>query len=212
MSPRRRGHRHGAGHQAGSNGTAIAPTPGGTVVEAEGIEAAPEMVAARATPNGATPNGATPNGATPNGATPNGATPNGATFGRAHPARGGSERGAQRPAPIAAVATMDPPVEFDEETGGRKPACTLAQMRRFIKSRPYVPVHELRRRFEINGIEDEVSPVPTDKGTLYVGLPEEEAAFLSELIKSGDVGCELLLDPCSPAVIGVFPMRPVARQ
>jgi hypothetical protein len=85
-------------------------------------------------------------------------------------------------------------------------------MRRFIKSRPYVPVHELRRRFLIEGIEDEVSPVTTDKGMLYVGLPEREAAYLGELIKAGDVGCELLLDPTSPAVIGVFPMRPIARQ
>jgi hypothetical protein len=85
-------------------------------------------------------------------------------------------------------------------------------MRRFIKSRPYVPVHELRRRFAIEGVEDEVSPVATDKGIIYVGLPPQEAQFLGDLIKGGDVGCEMLLDPDSPAVIGVFPMRPVARQ
>jgi hypothetical protein len=78
-------------------------------------------------------------------------------------------------------------------------------MRRFIKSRPYVPVHELRRRFAIEG-------VATDKGIVYVGLPPQEAQFLGDLIKGGDVGCEMLLDPDSPAVIGVFPMRPVARQ
>jgi hypothetical protein len=94
----------------------------------------------------------------------------------------------------------------------RKPACTLAQMRRFIKSRPYVPVHELRRRFEIEGIEDEVSPMETAEGTLFVGLPAVEAGYLGDLVKAGDVGCELLLDPTSPAVVGVFPMRPVARQ
>jgi hypothetical protein len=85
-------------------------------------------------------------------------------------------------------------------------------MRRFIKSRPYVPVHELRRRFLIEGIEDEVNPMTSADGTLYVGLPEREAGFLGELIKAGEVGCELLLDPTSPAVVGVFPMRPVARQ
>jgi len=85
-------------------------------------------------------------------------------------------------------------------------------MRRFIKSRPYVPVHELRRRFLIEGIEDEVSPMSTGKGTLFVGLPEREAGFLGELVKAGEVGCELLLDPTSPAIVGVFPMRPIARQ
>jgi hypothetical protein len=99
-----------------------------------------------------------------------------------------------------------------EEGGEPKPACTLAQMRRFIKSRPYVPLHELRRRFEISGLEDEVNPVATDKGTFYVGLPEQEAGYLADLIKAGEVGFELLLDPASPALVGVFPMRPVARQ
>jgi len=110
------------------------------------------------------------------------------------------------PRPAVQAATTD------QEAPGQKASCTLAQMRRFIKSRPYVPVHELRRRFLIDGIEDEVSPMTVEKGTLYVGLPEREAGFLGELVKSGEVGCELLLDPTSPAVVGVFPMRPVARQ
>jgi hypothetical protein len=94
----------------------------------------------------------------------------------------------------------------------RRPSCTLAQMRRFIKSRPYVPLHELRRRFEIGGIEDEVSRVATNQGVLFVGLPGPEAGYLGELVNNGEVGCELLLDPTGPAVIGVYPMRPVARQ
>jgi hypothetical protein len=103
--------------------------------------------------------------------------------------------------------------EVDEPVvQGQKASCTLAQMRRFIKSRPYVPVHELRRRFLIEGIEDEVSPMSTGQTTLFVGLPEREAGFLGELVKAGEVGCELLLDPTSPAIVGVFPMRPVARQ
>lgn len=115
------------------------------------------------------------------------------------------------PGVVGAVA----PAAVDEDGApipGRRPNCTLAQMRRFIKSRPYVPVHELRRRFEIDGLEDEVSPVATERGTIFVGLPPEQARFLGELIKSGDVGCEMLLDPDSPGVVGVFPMRPVARQ
>jgi hypothetical protein len=100
----------------------------------------------------------------------------------------------------------DPPI------GPRPSSCTLAQMRRFIKSRPYVPVHELRRRFLIDGIEDDVSPVVTAQRTVFVGLPPREAQFLSDLIRGGEVGCEMLLDPTSPGVVGVYPMRPVARQ
>ncbi len=89
--------------------------------------------------------------------------------------------------------------------------CTAAQLRRFIKSRAYVPMHELRRRFAINGAEDDVTWIDTDHGRLFVGLPPCEGQLLGELIRSGDVGVELSLDPVSPIVIGVYPMRPVTR-
>ncbi len=115
------------------------------------------------------------------------------------------------PSVIAASPQQDAGV-LDQPAGQRTSSCTLAQMRRFIKSRPYVPVHELRRRFLIEGIEDEVSPVSTGQRTLYVGLPAREAQFLGDLIRSGEVGCEMLLDPAGPGVVGVYPMRPVARQ
>ncbi len=89
--------------------------------------------------------------------------------------------------------------------------CTQAQLRRFIKSRPYVPLHELRRRFGLNGPDDDVAPVDLDGRRLFVGLPGREAGLLGELLRQGDVGYELLLDPTSPVIIGVFPMRPVQR-
>ena len=92
------------------------------------------------------------------------------------------------------------------------PPCTQAQLRRFIKSRPYVPLHELRRRFSLNGADDDVSPVEADAKHLFVGLPAREAELLGELLRQGDVGYELLLDPTSPIIIGVFPMRPVQRS
>jgi len=138
----------------------------------------------------------------------------------APPRRDAAPRWQAKPAAAAAApaaaptgtAAADEAATDAPEPVGAKSSCTLAQMRRFIKSRPYVPVHELRRRFLIEGIEDEVSPMSTGKGMLYVGLPEREAGFLGELVKAGEVGCELLLDPTSPGVIGVFPMRPVARQ
>ncbi len=128
-------------------------------------------------------------------------------------ARGRSRpRQAPRPVETAGAADAEAGAEDTTDGGERKPACTLAQMRRFIKSRPYVPVHELRRRFEIEGVEDDVSPLQTEQGTYYVGLPQQEAGYLGDLIKAGEVGYELLLDPTSPALVGVFPMRPVARQ
>ena len=89
--------------------------------------------------------------------------------------------------------------------------CTQAQLRRFIKSRPYVPMHELRRRFELNGFADEVTCVATPQGSVYVGLPSREARFIAELVRNGDIGLELSHDPPVAIVIGVYAMRPVSR-
>jgi hypothetical protein len=91
-------------------------------------------------------------------------------------------------------------------------ACTAPQLRRFIKSRPYVPMHELRRRFGIDGGEDDVTPVDLASGRIYVGLPPREGSLLGELLRGGEVGFELSLDPRSPVVVGLYPMRPVARN
>jgi hypothetical protein len=89
--------------------------------------------------------------------------------------------------------------------------CTAPQLRRFIKSRPYVPMHELRRRFAIAGDDDDVTQVRLEGGCVYVGLPGREGALLGELLRGGEIGYELSLDPRTPIVVGVYPMRPVPR-
>jgi hypothetical protein len=89
--------------------------------------------------------------------------------------------------------------------------CTSPQLRRFIKSRAYIPMHELRRRFAINGPEDDVAAIDLDGTRLYVGLPEREGRLLGELLRGGDVGAELSHDPDTPIIVGVYPMRPVPR-
>jgi hypothetical protein len=98
-----------------------------------------------------------------------------------------------------------------DTNGAARTGCTAPQLRRFIKSRPYVPMHELRRRFGINGAEDEVSALPIDDARVYVGLPDRECRLLGELVRGGEVGYELSLDPRTPIVVGVYPMRPVPR-
>lgn len=98
-----------------------------------------------------------------------------------------------------------------EAPGPENGGCTQAQLRRFVKSRPYVPLHELRRRFGIGGPEDDVSPIAVDGRTLFIGLPEREAAMMGDLIRAGDAGYELLLDPDGPMIVGVWPTRPVQR-
>ena len=90
--------------------------------------------------------------------------------------------------------------------------CTAPQLRRFIKSRTYVPLHELRRRFGINGGEDDVTLVQLDGRRIFVGLPNREGLLLGELLRGGEVGFELSFDPLTPIVVGVYPMRPVPRN
>jgi len=104
-----------------------------------------------------------------------------------------------------------------ENNGGRpngstpSQGCTQAQLRRFIKSRAYVPMHELRRRFAINGEADDVLAVPTSDGRYWAGLPSRECGFLAELVDRGEVGLELCHDPCVDMIIGVYAIRPVGR-
>jgi hypothetical protein len=95
--------------------------------------------------------------------------------------------------------------------GGGGNGCTAPQLRRFIKSRPYVPMHELRRRFGIDGNDDDVTQVRLDGSAIYVGLPAREGGLLGELLRGGEIGYELSLDPRTPIVVGVYPMRPVPR-
>jgi hypothetical protein len=127
------------------------------------------------------------------------------------------------PAAIVTAAPPDQPLPagpqppgqghpVDGPDRGQDPGCTAPQLRRFIKSRAYVPMHELRRRFGINGGEDDVTPVDMDGSFVYVGLPTREGRLLGELFRGGEVGYELSLDPRTPVVIGVYPMRPVPRH
>ena len=109
--------------------------------------------------------------------------------------------------PIAPVV----PGGFGPPDAGRA-GCTSPQLRRFIKSRAYIPMHELRRRFAIEGPEDEVAAIDVDGTRLYVGLPEREGRLLAELLRGGDVGAELSHDPVTPVIVGVYPMRPVPRS
>lgn len=127
------------------------------------------------------------------------------------------------PEPTAAAVASDeprqpanghagPPMNDTHGPDAQGAGCTAPQLRRFIKSRAYVPMHELRRRFGIEGDDDEVTGVDVERDQrVFVGLPDREGRLLGELFRAGDVGYELSMDPISPIVVGVFPMRPIAR-
>ena len=169
--------------------------------------------------NGAAPatHGAATNGAATNGAAVNGAAVNGAAVNGADLPDGAQTPGLPMTHPAAPMAYPTRPVDArparpDGGTMTASAGCTAPQLRRFIKSRPYVPMHELRRRFGINGQEDDVTPVDLAVGRIFVGLPSREGGLLGELLRGGEVGYELSLDPRSPIVVGLYPMRPVPRS
>jgi len=122
--------------------------------------------------------------------------------------------------PPGAVPATDPGAQLSrpglQSDGVHGPSngatCTAPQLRRFIKSRPYVPMHELRRRFAINGEDDDVTAVDLADGRVFVGLPAREGDLLGELLRGGEVGYELSMDPRSPIVVGLYPMRPIPRS
>ena len=99
-----------------------------------------------------------------------------------------------------------------DDQGGPVAGCTPAQLRRFIKSRAYLPVHEIRRRFGIETADDDVTGFQLETGRIFVGLPQREGRILGDLVRAGEVGYELQLDPEAPIIVGVYPMRPVTRQ
>jgi len=135
-----------------------------------------------------------------------------------HPERPAAVANPDRDSSLPDDPCPDPGLPGERDSAGAPMAgpenggCTHAQLRRFLKSRPYVPLHELRRRFGIGGPEDDVSPIAVNGRTLFVGLPGREAGMLGELIRAGDAGYELLLDPDGPMIVGIWPTRPVQRS
>lgn len=124
------------------------------------------------------------------------------------------QRHGQTPAPMLAGAHPQAgPARPSQGAMERvAPACTAPQLRRFIKSRAYVPMHELRRRFAIDGGDDDVTGVDLESGRIYVGLPAQEGHLLGDLLRGGEIGFELSMDPQTPVVVGVYAMRPVPRS
>lgn len=123
--------------------------------------------------------------------------------------------GADFPAPIAMDGLHLPTAAASFVEGPAlavAAGCTPAQLRRFIKSRAYLPVHEIRRRFGMETADDDVTGFEIESGRVFVGLPQREGRILGELVRAGEVGYELQLDPEAPIIIGVYPMRPVTRQ
>jgi hypothetical protein len=86
---------------------------------------------------------------------------------------------------------------------------STSSLRRFITSRPYVTVAELRRRFGLDD-PDAMSCLAHDGRQVYVGLPEREALKIDDLLGRGEIGVQLSVEVRAPVAVGVYPMR-IAR-
>lgn len=86
---------------------------------------------------------------------------------------------------------------------------STSSLRRFITSRPFVTVAELRRRFGLD--EPDAMVLLRRNGTsAWIGLPDREAAKLQDLWDRNELGIEMSVEVRAPVVVGVYPMR-IAR-
>jgi hypothetical protein len=82
---------------------------------------------------------------------------------------------------------------------------STSSLRRYLTSRPYIAVADIRRRFGLD--PDAMSVVARNGTTAFVGLPEREATKLQELWLRDEVGVELSVEVRAPVIVGVYPMR-----
>lgn len=85
---------------------------------------------------------------------------------------------------------------------------STSSLRRYLTSRPYIAVADIRRRF---GLDPEAMSAIARNGTMaYIGLPEREATKLQDLWQRDEIGMELSVEVRAPVVVGIYPMR-IAR-
>jgi hypothetical protein len=85
---------------------------------------------------------------------------------------------------------------------------STSSLRRYLTSRPYLSVADIRRRFGLEA--DAMSHIARNGTSAYIGLPEREALKLQDLWHRDEVGVELSVEVRAPVVVGIYPMR-IAR-
>ena len=85
---------------------------------------------------------------------------------------------------------------------------STSSLRRYLTSRPYLSVADIRRRFGLDA--DAMSAISCNGARAFIGLPEREASKLQDLWQRDEIGVELSVEVRAPVVVGVYPMR-IAR-
>ena len=92
-------------------------------------------------------------------------------------------------------------------TGSKRPS--TSSLRRFITSRPYVPIAELRRRFALDE-PDAIWRNQRDGEAAFIGRAVREATQIADRWSRDEIGLELSVEVRAPVVVGIYPMR-IAR-
>jgi hypothetical protein len=85
---------------------------------------------------------------------------------------------------------------------------STSSLRRYLTSRPYISVADIRRRFGLEA--DAMSHIARNGTSAFIGLPEREALKVQDLWQREEVGVELSVEVNAPVVVGIYPMR-IAR-
>lgn len=101
------------------------------------------------------------------------------------------------------------PVAAHEEEAPRAPQkakrINSGKLFWYLRTKSYVPVPELRRRFEIG--PDEMGTIQDGAQKMYIGLPQEVADVVANLRRQSKIGLECSADFTMPVVIGIYPLN-----
>lgn len=91
---------------------------------------------------------------------------------------------------------------MSESSAPAQRQATAAQLRRMAKARPYVPLHEVRRAYNLPGDEEMSTRISTPTGDAWIGLPEREAKIVEQLVREGELALVFDEMPRARIVVG----------
>lgn len=81
----------------------------------------------------------------------------------------------------------------------------------FIRHKSYVPISEIRRRFDVEVEEGTFIDVGKNR-RVFVGLPPGAAQSIQKLWQQGKIGFEYSVEFDADVLIGVYPMNPSKEE
>ena len=77
-----------------------------------------------------------------------------------------------------------------------------SNLRRLVRGRAYTSIAQIRRYF--GSESDEVSPVQSPNGTVFVALPRNAATILAQLWREGKIGVQFSPNVRAAIIDGIY--------